>query len=118
MNEKTFATEIPDEKITGRWLCLWPNGTRSIVFDAYTIKDAINVLDDLGDAKPHMLHPIEARTSYIDFVPEVYEVTHSEDDYRCWNAASFSWQLGDQVNTTKEERLSVLADNKYPNDRD
>ena len=72
MNRLDFDT-------TGRWLCMWPNGTRSIVFDAYTVEDAIEVLDEIGDAEPYMLHPIKVQPSFIDFDPELDEDMEEED---------------------------------------
>ena len=66
-----------DIDTTGRWLCLWPNGTRSIVFDAYTVEDAIEVLDEIGSAAPYMLHALTAQPSFIDFAPELDE----DDEY-------------------------------------
>ena len=45
-------------KTTGRWLGLWPDGLRSVVFDAFTVEGAIAVLDEIGPAEPYMLHPI------------------------------------------------------------
>lgn len=55
------------KSVTGRWLCMWPDGSRSVVFDAYTVEDAIEVLDETDAAEPYMLHPIPDGPAFIHF---------------------------------------------------
>lgn len=111
MNEKTFAQEIKDEKTTGRWICLWPNGTRSVVFDAFTVEDAIEVLDEIGSAEPYMLHPISASPSFIDFIPEV-NTDMGEEECVFYIAEEVSSDLKWEV-SEPTETIVGLSPNEY-----
>jgi len=94
MNRLDFDT-------TGRWLCMWPNGTRSIVFDAYTVEDAIEVLDEIGDAEPYMLHPLKVQPSFIDFDAQPSEDIEGEID---WVATYLAHDLHLEVSEPRTAR--------------
>jgi len=95
MNRLDFDT-------TGRWLCMWPNGTRSIVFDAYTVEDAIGVLDEIGDAEPYMLHPLTVQPSFIDFDAQPSEDIEGEID---WVAMYLAHDLHLEVSEPRTARV-------------
>lgn len=52
---------------TCRWLCIWPNGDRTVVFDCFSKEEAIEVLDELGPAEEYMLHPMSDGPAFVDF---------------------------------------------------
>ena len=100
-----------DVDTTGRWLCMWPNGTRSIVFDAYTVEDAIEVLDEIGDAEPYMLHPIKVQPSFIDFDPELDE-DMEEEDFVGWVPKYVASDLNLELHEPRVARAEKLNQTK------
>jgi len=99
-----------DMDTTGRWLCLWPDGTRSIVFDAYTVEDAIAVLDEIGSAEPYMLHPLTAQPSFIDFAPELDE--DMEEEYVGYVPKEIAFDLRWEVSEPRVARTEKLRQTK------
>jgi len=99
-----------DVGTTGRWLCLWPDGTRSIVFDAYTVEEAIAVLDEIGSAEPYMLHPLTAQPSFIDFAPELDE--DMEEEYVGYVPKEISFDLQWEVSESRVGRPEKLRQTK------
>ena len=97
-----------DIDTTGRWLCLWPNGTRSIVFDAYTVEDAIAVLDEIGSAAPYMLHALTAQPSFIDFAPELD--VDMEEEYMGWVPQEVACDLHCELEEPREAREEKLIE--------
>ena len=66
-----------------RWICHWPDGSRSAVFGALTVDDAIEVLDELGAAEPWMLTRIDdSRPCFVDFdkVPMGFDANYVSEE--------------------------------------
>lgn len=86
---------MPESKITGTWLCVWPDGSRSLVFNAWTVEDALYVLDETDAAEPYMLYPLPDQPSFIHFKREKEgrEVYYSP------------YQLSEELNSQIEKRV-------------
>jgi hypothetical protein len=105
MNRLDFDT-------TGRWLCMWPNGTRTIVFDAYTVEDVIEVLDEIGDAEPYMLHPLTVQPSFIDFEQQDTGCMEEEGELE-WVATALAhdllWEISEPRTARAEKPRQTKA---------
>lgn len=88
-------------KITGRWICVWPDKSKTLVFDAFSEMEAIEALDEIGPAEPYMLVPIAADPACVDF-------TYRKDKGHTWQELYMvSEELG--VEVQKHRKIKKIA---------
>jgi hypothetical protein len=54
-------------KITGDWLYFWDNGDISLITNCYSRDEAMDLLDEVGEAYTSMLVPIKQSSRAIHF---------------------------------------------------